>query len=137
MKTFIIRSVSFFLFAGLISIGLFFLVSAYKNPTALVDDVKDIAASTTKSAVEVVKGKVQSTQLVIPEDGIPLSSLKLSDEQKSILSKVGVDTQTFVLTKDMLTCANEKLGKERVVAITKGSSLSVLEVTRLLPCLGA
>lgn len=137
MKTFIIRSVSFFLFAGLISIGLFFLVSVYKNPTTPVADVKDSAASTTKAAVGVVKDKVQSTQLVIPEDGIPLSSLKLSDEQKSILKKVGVDTQTFVLTKDMLTCANGKLGKERVVAITKGSSLSVLEVTRLLPCLGA
>lgn len=137
MKVFILRSLSFFIIAGLITLGVYFLISSYTTPTTPVSDMRDVAASTTKAASEVVKEKAQKTKITIPESGIPLSSLKLNDEQKSLLNKVGINTQTFVLTKAMLTCANDKLGEARVVAIAAGSALSVLEVTKLLPCLGS
>jgi hypothetical protein len=138
MKPFIIRSIIFFVVAVLVSVGVFFLVSSYKTPATPVGTVKDTAASTTKAAAAVVKEKVQSSKVpTIPDKGIPLSQLKLTDEQKSLLKKVGIDSQTFILTKDMLTCASGKLGDERVASIAAGSSPTVFEVTRLLPCLGA
>jgi hypothetical protein len=137
MKTFIIRSILFFVIAILVSVGVFFLISSYKTPASPVGTVKDTAASSTKAAVTAVKEKAQSTKFVIPDKGIPLSKLKLNDEQKSLLKKVGIDAQTFVPTKDMVTCATQKLGEERIASITAGAPPSILEVTRLLPCLGA
>lgn len=136
MKVFILRSVIFFIIAGLVAVGVYFLISSYITPNTPVDEVREMAASTTKAAAVSVKEKAQTTKINIPDSGIPLSTLKLTDEQKSLLSKVGINTQTFVLTKTMLICANEKLGEDRVVAITTGSSPTVFEVTRLLPCLG-
>lgn len=137
MKVFILRSLTFFIIALLVTVGLYFLVSSYLTPTTPVSDVREMGASTTKATKEAVKEKVENTAIAIPEKGIPLSSLKLSDEQKSLLGKVGINTQTFVLTNQMVSCASEKLGSDRVAAITGGGSPTLFEVTKLLPCLGS
>lgn len=137
MKSFIIRSLTFFIIASLVTVGVYFLVSSYLTPSTPVFEVREMGASTTKAAKETVKEKVENAAITIPEKGIPLSSLTLSDEQKSLLGKVGINTQTFVLTNQMLSCANEKLGKDRVTSITAGASPTLFEVSKLLPCLAA
>ncbi len=137
MKPFIIRSISFLGIAALVSVGIFFLVSSYKTPTIPVGVVKDAAASTTESTAAAIEKKVQNAKFNIPDKGIRIATLKLSPEQKSLLKKVGIDTQTFVLTKDMLACASDKLGEQRLASIAAGAAPSILETTRLLPCLSS
>lgn len=73
--------------------------------------------------------------IVIPDTSIPLSSLPLSDTQKSLLSAAGIDYETFIITPEMIVCAEGKLGTERFGAIVDGSSPSALETMSLLGCL--
>ncbi len=71
----------------------------------------------------------------VPEGGIPLSSLPLTDSQKSALGNVGIDVNTFVLTQPMLECGAEKIGNDRIEAIVGGAAPSFMETTQMLPCL--
>ena len=135
MKIFILRSLTFFIIAALVTVGAYFLVSSFLTPAIPVAQVRELGASTTKAAGESVKEKVESTKITIPDKGIPLSSLTLTADQEALLEKIGINTQTFVITKQMLSCATEKMGEDRVIAITTGTSPTLFEVTRLLPCL--
>lgn len=71
----------------------------------------------------------------IPPTSIALSSLPLSSTQKSLLSTAGIDYDTFIITPDMIVCAEEKLGRERFSAVVGGDSPSTLETMSLLGCL--
>ena len=142
MKHFIVRSFIFFVLAILISVGVYVLVSGYLSDTtsqtkAISEVITKNTASTTKAKADQIKDKALQTVDTIPEQGIPLSTLKLSAEQKALLKKVGINTDTFVLTKTMLTCAGDKLGEDRMLEISKGATPSVFEVTKLVPCLSS
>jgi hypothetical protein len=76
-----------------------------------------------------------SETTIIPDTSIPLSSLPLSDTQKSLLAAAGIDYDTFIITPEMVVCAQEKLGADRFEAIRQGSSPSALETMSLLGCL--
>lgn len=69
------------------------------------------------------------------QKSIPLSSLPLSDTQKKLLAGVGIDSETFVITPAMITCANEKLGDTRMKEIIGGSAPGALEMASLMRCL--
>lgn len=122
MKTFLIRSFIFFLAAIAITIALFFFVGSYQTKEAVVGDV------------EIISEKVKAQ---IPEQGIPLSSLSLNDSQKKALEAVQINTETFILTEAMIVCAGEKVGDERISEIIGGSAPSILEISKLIPCLSA
>lgn len=122
MKTFLIRSFIFFLAAIAITIALFFFVGSYQTKEAAVSDVA------------MVKEKLQAK---IPEEGIQLSSLSLNDSQKKALEAVQINTETFVLTEAMIICAGGKVGDERISEIVGGSAPSILEISKLIPCLSA
>lgn len=76
-----------------------------------------------------------ATPRVVRDSSIPLSSLPLSDTQKSLLGTAGIDYDTFIITPEMIVCAQEKLGAARFDAIVDGSSPSALETMSLLGCL--
>jgi hypothetical protein len=61
--------------------------------------------------------------------------LPLSDTQKSVLTASGIDIDTFMITPAMIECGENAIGKDRMFAISEGDAPSVVEVTRLLPCL--
>lgn len=74
----------------------------------------------------------QATDEIQP---IPLRDLPLSDTQRSMIEVAGIDVETFVITADMIACAEEKLGSERFQAVIGGEAPSFLEGTRLLGCI--
>ena len=132
MKSFIVNSVIFFALGAVATVGVFYLINMNSLDTNLLSDL------TTRENVEEAAAKakqIQETVATVPDKGIPLSTLKLSETQKSTLQKVGIDTQSFVITKDMVACSAEKLGAERTQALMAGASPSLIEITTLTPCL--
>ncbi len=71
----------------------------------------------------------------IPDAGIELSSLSLKPEHEAMLKKVGIDVETFVITKEMMACAEGEVGSERVSEYINGSSPTLAEMTGLIGCL--
>ena len=86
---------------------------------------------------EIIKESISSTTVNIPEAGIPLRDLQVEAAQKKALEAVGIDPATFVISKEMLVCAEETLGAERVSAFVGGESPTIIEMGKLLPCLNA
>ncbi len=86
---------------------------------------------------ETIKESLGSTTIPIPETGIPLRDLQIEAAQEKAIEAVGIDPATFVITKDMLVCAQETLGAERVSVIIAGDSPTIVEMGKLFPCLKA
>lgn len=58
----------------------------------------------------------------------------LSDEQQDLLQTFGIDTDAIEVTADMIVCAEEKIGKERLDAITAGDLPTFFEGLSLASC---
>jgi hypothetical protein len=99
------------------------------------DDRVEEAASDPGPNDTVEPSPALATPRAVRDSSIPLSSLPLSDTQKSLLAGAGIDYDTFIITPEMITCAEGKLGAERFDAIVGGSSPSALETMSLLGCL--
>lgn len=138
MKKFLIRSLIIFFVAALITIGVFYFVS---KQTATQNVMLETIKESTSTAVSKTEEKAaEATSAIvekIPEGGVPLSSIPLTDSQKKALSAVNIDVETFVITEAMIACAGGKIGDERMTEITEGSAPSILEMAKLTPCLTA
>lgn len=66
---------------------------------------------------------------------IPLSRLPLTDTQKQLVSGLGIDYNTFMITPEMATCAETRLGRTRVKELIAGSAPSFTELTTIARCL--
>jgi hypothetical protein len=66
---------------------------------------------------------------------IPLSSLPLTNTQKELLRSAGIDPETFIITPEMITCAQDRLGAARFAEIVAGDAPGPTEVFSLLRCL--
>ncbi len=84
----------------------------------------------TEAATDVPVGGGQN----IASEPIPLKDVPLSDTQKSLLDKAGIDTNTFVITPEMVQCAEKAVGKDRLDAIVAGDKPGVLEAVKLAAC---
>ncbi len=70
----------------------------------------------------------------VPTGGFTIDIATLPESQQAILETLGFsDTITF--TEEMVSCAEEKLGAARVEEFIGGAAPSVLEATKLVPCL--
>lgn len=58
----------------------------------------------------------------------------LSEGQKTFLQTAGVDPNNLVITPEMITCAEAKIGAERMTAIKNGDSPSITEGIALAAC---
>jgi hypothetical protein len=137
MRTFILRSVVFFVFALVTSILVFFWLH---NPTVL-PALSDQAQTFIESALPNEEGStdtgpVSGTEVFsVPEGGVKLSTLNLGENQIKALEAAGIDVETFVITQPMISCGVGKLGDSRAAEIFAGDTPSLIETTKLLPCL--
>jgi len=70
----------------------------------------------------------------VPATGFTIDVSTLPESQHSIIRTLGFgDTVTF--TPEMVACAEAKLGVVRVTEIINGASPSIIESTKLVPCL--
>ena len=142
MKRFILTGVIFFILGLLAAVAVFFLLRSYSLP-ADVSTLKEEVGTKIQESLQGVteegnKAVSETTStLSIPEGGVPLRELSLGAAQKKALEAAGIDTETFIITEAMLGCARESVGDDRVAAYVAGESPTVLEIGRLLPCLGA
>lgn len=110
-------------------------------PQEAVDVIKEQATTQiqnsfgTKTDQPVASSLQGSSSVEIPEEGVPLHELALGEAQKKILETAGVDTQAFVISKEMFLCAEAEVGGERVAAFVAGETPTLLEIRKLLPCL--
>lgn len=70
----------------------------------------------------------------LPES-IPLRDLPLSEQQISLLENLGIDVETFVISQEMMLCAQEELPVDRLQELSAGAKPSFLETTSLLGCI--
>jgi hypothetical protein len=127
MKKFLVFSGVFLLGAVVAVIIVFLLINHYSGTST---PASPSVSSTTDKAKESAAKVLQT----VPDSGLPLKTLKLSDQQKTAAKTVGINPDTFVITKTMLACAIEKIGNARVTEIMSGATPSVLETAKLLPC---
>lgn len=136
MKRFLIITSILLLLSLVVSTATYFWVISQLPPADSKID-NESASELVATSSSVIDETKQESLPVVPPDGVPLRNLPLGDTQKSVLEKVGVDVETFVITSEMQTCAAEKLGIVRMNEIIAGEAPSIIETTRLLPCLGA
>lgn len=78
------------------------------------------------------------TETTAPENStedIIIDERELTPDQIKLLNRLGVDTETIVITGEMVECAEDKLGTVRVDEIVAGATPTVLEGFSVLPCL--
>lgn len=76
---------------------------------------------------------VETTPPAQPEPKIiPVSSL--SEAQRDMLKTFGIDSDTLVISSEMIACAEQAVGEERLTAITNGAAPSPLEAIKMAPC---
>lgn len=138
MKTFLIRSAIFFVTAAALTVGVFFFISAYQASHSSPEDmIKEAVGGVVRETEQPSGAMAEKIKEKIPESGIPLASLPLTESHKKMLVAVNIDTETFVLTEAMIICAGGKIGEGRMEEILAGNAPSILEITKFIPCLGA
>lgn len=129
MKQFILRSLVVLVAAIIFVVVVFVLLQFYLG--ASPKDVVNVVTQT-GSTESTEAGTVSNTPP--PEGSIPLNTLPLSDTQKNTLETFGVDTDTFVITPDMIDCGREALGDARIEEIIGGAAPSFTEGLQLVKC---
>lgn len=132
MKKFLLISFSLLLLSLLIVVAVFLCVSIeLKQSQPEVPNGNEGKSTTTTTPAT---GADPTTPTVAPT-GIPLRNLQLNESQLSVLDKMGVDVDTFVITPEIQACATAKLGDERMAEIIAGDTPSATETIKLVSCL--
>jgi cytoskeletal protein RodZ len=97
----------------------------------------DVADSSVSDTTE----KPSDTSNVPPAPPSPLAepiTVSVSDlppTQRAVLETLGMDQASFTITPEMVTCAIEGVGTERVALIQKGDAPSIAEALTLVACM--
>lgn len=67
-----------------------------------------------------------------PTDNVEISGI--SAEQSALIESFGIDPEGITVTAEMIACAEETLGKERLETILSGAVPTFFESARLLVC---
>lgn len=90
--------------------------------------------STESSEAGDAAGPAGTVAETVPAAGFTVTVSSLPEAQQDVLRTLGYgDTITF--TAEMVQCAEEKIGVDRVAAIKSGGTPTVLEVGNLARCL--
>jgi hypothetical protein len=107
--------------------------SAEPTPVAeVIDSIKGVFTEDKRTVTTPVK---DAAEMVLPQADVKLSSLNLKPEHEALLKKVGIDVETFVITKEMMICAEGKVGKARIAEFVAGITPSLTEMGSLIGCL--
>lgn len=144
MKLYLISVSIILLGAVVLAIGVFFFLQfgLMEEEESAVRPVLQPASSTQNTNtvnpdVSDVNSQPQTDTVseTVPEEGIPLSSLPLSESQRTSIEKVGINVDTFIITPTMVECGEGRLGVERMQEIIGGAAPSFIESLALTTCL--
>jgi flagellar basal body-associated protein FliL len=106
----------------------------YVAPTAPTSKVIPASGTEPSEQSDVSVDAVESPSAAIPAAGFTIDVATLPESQQAVLHTLGFE-ETVTFTEEMVTCAEEKLGVARVAEIIDGATPSVIESTKLVPCL--
>ncbi len=107
-----------------------FLAPGLPQQTSTAPKTKTVDVPSTSNAVT-----ASSSSKAPVEADVTISTSALSDSQRAILSKLGIDADRVTITPEMVSCAYEKLGEARVKEIVDGAEPSAFELLKVAPCL--
>lgn len=102
------------------------ITKVFESVTNVFSDSADENVSTTEN---------KTTEQPLSSNDVKLSSLNLKPEHIALLKKVGIDVETFVVTKEMMVCAEKKVGKDRIGEFIAGNTPTLAEMSTLIGCL--
>lgn len=70
----------------------------------------------------------------ISEAPVVIQTESLTDTQQKMLKTLGYTEDSVTITPEMIACAENVVGSERLQAITNGSAPSPMEAIKLIPC---
>ncbi len=70
----------------------------------------------------------------IPATGLVIDIRTLPETQQGVLKSLGYE-QTITFTPEMISCAEERLGRARVIEIKNGATPTILESASLMACI--
>ena len=117
-------------------VGNYFSLDRFTSSDEVVMNESE-TASTTENIEEVdnvITEDADADESTETSEGSVLNSDVLNPEQKDLLESFGIDTEGIVVTKEMISCAEEKLGKKRIEEIYSGALPTFFEGINLLPC---
>lgn len=68
------------------------------------------------------------------ESDTTISTSNLTDSQKKMLSALGIDAESIVVTPEMAACADSSVGATRMDEIINGATPSFTEGAKLVAC---
>jgi hypothetical protein len=96
--------------------------------------LQDVGVESMGETVDFVPTKTTPVANTVPVEGIKINTNAVSDAQKSIAEKVGVDLDAVTITPEMVACAEVKIGSARVQEILDGASPTTMEGITMLSC---
>tara|TARA_B100001179_G_C18327547_1_gene290853 strand:+ start:172 stop:528 length:357 start_codon:yes stop_codon:yes gene_type:complete len=79
--------------------------------------------------------KAPETDSITATSTINIEPSVIPDDQFEVLKKAGVDPENISITSEMITCAEEAVGRERLSEIAEGNKPSLIEIRKLMSCL--
>ncbi len=138
MKRFIITGVLFFVLGAIATLLVFFTINAYLLPDGVVS-MKDTLGKKIEKSIDAALDRrgtsLATSTFKIPDEGLPLNTFSIEGAQKKALETAGIDAGSFVITKEMLVCAEREVGTGRVAAFAAGESPTIIEIGKMSPCL--
>jgi len=129
-KSFIIVGMVFLLLA------LSFGVYVWYQLQGLSNNVVETRSEPTERVLDTSQEEgTTSEPTQMSEEEVNVSPEVLSEEQKAFLRTFGIDPDSVTITKEMVSCAEEKLGSARIREIAEGATPTTLEGIRVSPCL--
>lgn len=112
----------------------FFVALWWDNPgrelPPLINNDEVIESSPTDSDANATSSLELSEQSPEPTP----ASFSVTEEQRAMLQRFGINPDTITITQEMVLCAEQALGKERISDIMAGATPSVFESMKLLGC---
>jgi hypothetical protein len=109
-------------------------VKQVSEPTMVTEVIEGIKSTFSAEEMPSVPLSKESTEVSLPTTDIKLEDLNLKPEHEALLKKVGIDTKTFVITKDMVACAEKKVGSVRINEFIQGTTPTLTEMSTLISC---
>lgn len=142
LKVFIIGGFVFMLIAVGFGVYVWFQLQQLEGKKAGVpaaheplDTEQSAGASDAETSTPTTPTVTSVNERVVQEDAVVIDQTALTPEQKELLEKLGVDTESMAITSAMVECAEVKLGTVRVDEIIAGATPSLMEGLSVLPCL--
>ena len=129
IKTYLIVMVCLLIAALVALVSVWYVFQKTQNsigdPTPVLEK-----KSKTNSPQSTTTEKVTTTK----QKPIVIQTESLSSSQQKTLETLGYSKETITISPEMIACAEDAVGKDRLTEITNGAAPTPIEAVKLLPC---